>query len=229
MAEKVMQEFKVLIIGDTGVGKTSILKRFVENEYDNDTFVVIVSDINNRIIDIDGNPVKLKLYDTGGEERFREVTSSYYREADGVLLVYDITKESSFNNIERWKKEAETKVPEKIICVVAANKVDLASSKREVSLKKGITYADEHSLQFWEVSALSSENIQELFIGLTRQMITKRLLSSKSSRKLKIITGDSEDERKPAQKSNQANTHKKTMLCNYVNICMYYKVHFIIN
>jgi len=118
------------------------------------------------------------------------------------------------------KKEAETKGPEKIICVVAANKVDLASSKREVSLKKGITYADEHSLQFWEVSALSSENIQELFIGLTRQMITKRLLSSKKLKKIENYYWRFRRWKKTCSEE-QPSKHEKTMLCNYVNICMY--------
>merc|ERR1712071_428819 len=121
--------FKLLLIGDSGVGKTCVLFRFSEDAF-NSTFISTIGiDFKIRTIELDGKRIKLQIWDTAGQERFRTITTAYYRGAMGILLVYDVTDESSFNNIKNWIRNIEQLASDNVNKILVGNKADMDESK----------------------------------------------------------------------------------------------------
>ena len=155
--------FKVVIIGDSGVGKSNLLSRFTRNEFHLDSKSTIGVEFATRSIQHDGKIIKAQIWDTAGQERYRAITSAYYRGAVGALVVYDITKDHSFENIEKWLSELQENAMPDITMTLVGNKIDLASA-RMVPTETGQKYADEKGLSFMEASALTASNVEAAFL-----------------------------------------------------------------
>ncbi|EMP27244.1 Ras-related protein Rab-8B [Chelonia mydas] len=152
--------FKLLLIGDSGVGKTCLLFRFSEDAF-NTTFISTIGiDFKIRTIELDGKKIKLQIWDTAGQERFRTITTAYYRGAMGIMLVYDITNEKSFDNIKNWIRNIEEHASSDVERMILGNKCDM-NEKRQVSKEKGEKLAIDYGIKFLETSAKSSINVEE--------------------------------------------------------------------
>ncbi|XP_046381679.1 ras-related protein Rab-8B-like isoform X1 [Haliotis cracherodii] len=164
--------FKLLLIGDSGVGKTCLLFRFSEDAF-NSTFISTIGiDFKIRTIELDGKKIKLQIWDTAGQERFRTITTAYYRGAMGIMLVYDITNEKSFENIRNWIRNIEEHASKDVEKMILGNKCDM-NDRRQVSKEKGEQLAVEHGIKFMETSAKASNNVEEAFFTLARDIKLK--------------------------------------------------------
>lgn len=164
--------FKLLLIGDSGVGKTCLLFRFSEDAF-NTTFISTIGiDFKIRTIELDGKKIKLQIWDTAGQERFRTITTAYYRGAMGIMLVYDITNEKSFDNIKNWIRNIEEHASSDVERMILGNKCDM-NDKRQVSKERGEKLAIDYGIKFLETSAKSSMNVEEAFFILARDIMTK--------------------------------------------------------
>uniref|UniRef100_A0A3Q3AIS8 small monomeric GTPase n=1 Tax=Kryptolebias marmoratus TaxID=37003 RepID=A0A3Q3AIS8_KRYMA len=156
--------FKLLLIGDSGVGKTCLLFRFSEDAF-NTTFISTIGiDFKIRTVELDGKKIKLQIWDTAGQERFRTITTAYYRGAMGIMLVYDITNEKSFDNIKNWIRNIEEHASSDVEKMVLGNKCDM-NDKRQVSKERGEKLAIDYGIKFLETSAKSSINVEEVSPG----------------------------------------------------------------
>ncbi|CAN7983408.1 unnamed protein product [Ixodes hexagonus] len=164
--------FKLLLIGDSGVGKTSILFRFSDNKFDGSFISTIGIDFKIRIIEIDGKKIKLQIWDTAGQERFRTITTAYYRGAMGIMLVYDVTKENTFENIKTWIRNTDEHAAADVEKMILGNKCDM-NDLRQVSKERGEKLAVEHGIKFMETSAVSSINVEDAFYTLARDIKEK--------------------------------------------------------
>jgi small GTP-binding protein len=155
--------FKILIVGDINTGKTAILDQFTNNHFDGAYISTIGIDFNVKIIPIDDHTnVKLQVWDTCGQERFRSLTRSYYRDTDAIIIVYDITSRRSFENAKIWIKEAEQYLDNDVLPVLVGNKTDLFLN-REVQYFEGYKLANDKYMEFFETSAKYDNNIETLF------------------------------------------------------------------
>ncbi|KAK2704320.1 ras-related protein Rab-8A-like [Artemia franciscana] len=172
MAKTYDHLFKLLLIGDSGVGKTCILFRFSEDAF-NSTFISTIGiDFKIRTIEIDGKRIKLQIWDTAGQERFRTITTAYYRGAMGIMLVYDITNERSFENIKNWVRNIEEHASSDVEKMILGNKCDM-NDRRQVSKERGEQLALEYGIRFMETSAKASINVENAFITLARDIKLK--------------------------------------------------------
>ena len=161
--------FKVLIIGDSSVGKSNILLRFSDNIF-HDTFLPTIGvDFKIRNVKMGDQTVKLNIWDTAGQERFKTITSTYYKGAHGIIVVYDITDRESFNNVSNWLNEVKKHAGSQVVKLLVGNKCDL-EDERVVSSKEGQEFADSIGVGFLETSAKQSVNIDESFMTLTKQV-----------------------------------------------------------
>ncbi|KAJ3444905.1 rab gtpase [Anaeramoeba flamelloides] len=167
---------KLLLIGDSGVGKSSLLLRFVEDSFTPSFITTIGIDFKIKNVEMDGKKVKIQIWDTAGQERFRTITTAYYRGAHGIMLVYDVSNEKSFLNVRNWIKNIETNASENVCKMLIANKADLTEEK-VVETSRGEQLAAEYGIPFFETSAKSNMNVNESFMQLT-EMIKKQLFDS---------------------------------------------------
>src|SRR5579885_48408 len=161
---------KLLMIGDSGVGKTSLLLRFADHSFNPNFISTIGIDFKVKTIQIDNKIIKLQLWDTAGQERYRAVTTAYYRGASGILLIYDTTDKKSFENIKNWMSQIELHTNKKVKILLVGNKNDLVE-KRIIDTKDGKLLADSHKIKFMETSAKSGLDVDEAFISLIRNII----------------------------------------------------------
>mmetsp|Transcript_19973 Transcript_19973/g.27665 ORF Transcript_19973/g.27665 Transcript_19973/m.27665 type:complete len:214 (+) Transcript_19973:326-967(+) len=168
---------KLLLIGDSGVGKSCLLLRFSEDSFTTSFITTIGIDFKIRTVPLDGRRVKLQIWDTAGQERFRTITTAYYRGAMGILLVYDVTDEASFNNIRNWIRNIEQHASETVNKILIGNKCDMEEPKRVVPTADGQALADEFGIQFFETSAKSNVNVENAFFAIARD-IKNRLQDS---------------------------------------------------
>ncbi|KAE8772340.1 GTP-binding protein YPTM1 [Hordeum vulgare] len=158
--------FKLLLIGDSSVGKSCFLLRFADDSYVDSYISTIGVDFKIRTLDMDGKTIKLQIWDTAGQERFRTITSSYYRGAHGIIIVYDITDMESFNNVKQWLSEINKYANDSVRKLLVGNKCDLAES-RVVDTAVAQAYADEIGIPFLETSAKESINVEEAFLAMS--------------------------------------------------------------
>ncbi|KVH88669.1 ras-related protein RABA5a-like [Cynara cardunculus var. scolymus] len=163
--------FKIVLIGDSAVGKSNLLARFARNEFYPNSRSTIGIEFQTHKIQINGKEVKAQVWDTADQERFRAVTSAYYRGAVGAVLVYDITRRRTFDNINRWLKELYTHCDMNVVTILVGNKSDL-KDEREVSMDEGKSLAEAEGVFFMETSALDSLNVSSAF-----QMVVKEIYS----------------------------------------------------
>ena len=152
----------VVLIGDSGVGKSNLLSRFTRNEFNLESKSTIGVEFATKSIKTEGKTIKAQIWDTAGQERYRAITSAYYRGAVGALLVYDISKSVTFDNVERWLKELRDHADANIVIMLVGNKSDLRHV-RAVPAEKAIAFAEQNKLGFMETSALDSTHVEESF------------------------------------------------------------------
>jgi len=157
--------FKLLLIGDSGVGKSCLLLRFADDTYTDSYISTIGVDFKIRTVDLDGKVIKLQIWDTAGQERFRTITSSYYRGAQGIIVVYDMTDQESFNNVKQWLNEIDKYASENVNKLLVGNKSDL-ESKKVVDSATAQAFADEIGIPFLETSAKSATNVEQAFMTM---------------------------------------------------------------
>ncbi|CAH1418253.1 unnamed protein product [Lactuca virosa] len=161
---------KLLLIGDSGVGKSCLLLRFSDGSFTTSFITTIGIDFKIRTIELDGKRIKLQIWDTAGQERFRTITTAYYRGAMGILLVYDVTDESSFNNIRNWIRNIEQHASDNVNKILVGNKADMDESKRAVPTAKGQALADEYGIKFFETSAKTNLNVEQVFFSIAKDI-----------------------------------------------------------
>ncbi|KMZ60131.1 Ras-related protein RABA4d [Zostera marina] len=154
--------FKVVLIGDSAVGKSQLLGRFARSEFSLDSKATIGVEFQTRTIIVDQKTIKAQIWDTAGQERYRAVTSAYYRGAVGAMLVYDITKRQTFDHIARWLEELRGHADKNIVIMLLGNKCDLGSL-RVVPVEDAKEFAQRENLFFMETSALDSTNVEAAF------------------------------------------------------------------
>lgn len=187
MAHRVDHEydylFKIVLIGDSGVGKSNILSRFTRNEFCLESKSTIGVEFATRTLQIEGKTIKAQIWDTAGQERYRAITSAYYRGAVGALLVYDITKRQTFENVQRWLRELRDHADSNIVIMMAGNKSDL-NHLRAVSPEDAQMLAEKEGLSFLETSALEALNIENAFHTILTEIyhiISKKALAAQEA------------------------------------------------
>jgi small GTP-binding protein len=168
--------FKILMVGDSGVGKSSLLLRFTDDTFSENFISTIGVDFKIRTVNLEGKVIKMQIWDTAGQERFRTITSSYYRGAHGVILVYDVTDQVSFNNARQWLTEIERYACGNVVKLLVGNKSDL-TTKRVVSQSTGKEFADQFQLPFIEASAKDGSNVKQAFMTLVQTIFEKTVSS----------------------------------------------------
>jgi len=179
--------FKVVLIGDSGVGKSNLLSRFTRNEFNLESKSTIGVEFATRSIQVDGKTIKAQIWDTAGQERYRAITSAYYRGAVGALLVYDIAKHLTYENVERWLRELRDHADANIVIMLVGNKSDLRHL-RAVPTDEAKAFAEKNNLSFIETSALDSTNVETAFHNILTEIY--RIVSQKQ-----ITDGGSEGDK----------------------------------
>ncbi|KAK4413001.1 Ras-related protein RABA4d [Sesamum alatum] len=175
--QKIDYVFKVVLIGDSAVGKSQLLARFARNEFSLESKATIGVEFQTKTLLIDQKTVKAQIWDTAGQERYRAVTSAYYRGAVGAMLVYDMSKRQSFDHMARWLEELRGHADKNIVIMLIGNKCDLGTL-RAVPTEDAQEFAERENLYFMETSALEATNVESAFLTVLTEIY--RILSKKS-------------------------------------------------
>ncbi|KAM7539003.1 hypothetical protein Aperf_G00000057752 [Anoplocephala perfoliata] len=163
--------FKLLLVGDSGVGKSCLLVRFADDAFYENFSSTIGVDFKIRTIDLDGHHIKLQIWDTAGQERFRTMTVAYYRGAHGIIVVYDVTSEESFANLETiWLEEIKRHARPEVTKILVGNKSDL-EERRRVTYERGAEFAQLHGMDFFETSAKNASHVEDAFFALAANLL----------------------------------------------------------
>ncbi|XP_054882506.1 ras-related protein Rab-25-like [Poeciliopsis prolifica] len=191
--------FKVVLIGESGVGKSNLLSRFTKNEFSHDSRTTIGVEFSTRTVQLNGFSIKAQIWDTAGLERYRAITSAYYRGAVGALLVYDITKHLTYESVERWLKELYDHADPHIVVMLVGNKTDL-ESERSVPTEEAKDFAEKKGVLFLETSALQSTNVEafnKVLEEIHKKVSSKEVVrGSINAVTLKSSRAESEEEEK---------------------------------
>mmetsp|Transcript_40593 Transcript_40593/g.72169 ORF Transcript_40593/g.72169 Transcript_40593/m.72169 type:complete len:207 (+) Transcript_40593:108-728(+) len=168
-------QIKLLMIGDSGVGKTCLLLRYANAAFSQTFITTIGIDFKIKNISLDGKRIKLQIWDTAGQERFRTITTSYFRGAQGILLVYDVTDRNSFNSIRNWVSQIQQHADVHVNKILIGNKCDM-KDERVVTTEEGQKLAAEYGIQFFETSAKNDIQVEESFVTVARE-VKERLIN----------------------------------------------------
>ena len=201
--------YKIIIIGDSGVGKTSLLSKYIKGVFPSSPLPTIAIEFATKIIQIkEGGFIKAQIWDTAGQEKYKSITSHHYRKAVGGLIVYDITKRTSFNNVLQWLSDLKNNADKGCICALVGNKIDLVEKNhriREVTEDEGKLLAKKYEMLFYETSALNNQSVNDAFEDLLQKIYIER-------RKITIIEKD--------KNNNVINLKTKgNIIKNNINIC----------
>lgn len=194
--------FKLLIIGDSGVGKSSLLVRFADNHFSGNYITTIGVDFKIRTIELGGERVKLQIWDTAGQERFRTITSTYYRGTHGVIVVYDVSSGESFANVKRWLHEIDANC-DVVNRILVGNKND-DPDRKVVLTEDARRFADQMGIQLYETSAKDNINVEEMF-----RSVTSLVLKSKKDQKERLDDPGKIDLRKGGHGRPNQKDHRK--------------------
>ena len=191
--------FKILLIGDSGVGKTSLIMRYTKNIFTEDYFNSIGVDFKSKDLYIEDKKIKLQIWDTAGQERFRTITSSYYRGAHAIAIVFDLTKRTSYEHVKRWMEDINKYAKENVLKFLIGNKSDL--NNHQVTYEEARALASQMKTTYFFVSAKKNENINEFFEAATKLFLIKYDLYDDESQK--VILTKSLNKSKDSKKSGK--------------------------
>ena len=183
-SEEYEMMIKVILIGDSGVGKTNIMSKFLKNQFLEDSKATVGVEFGSKLFIQQGHKIKAQIWDTAGQEKYKAITSAYYKGSKGALVIYDITQKETFANIEKWVNDLKCKGDPKITIIIIGNKSDL-EEKRQISKEQGEEKAKSFGCAFLETSAFSGDNIEKAF-----EMMVKEIYDKFTS----DIGGDDEEE-----------------------------------
>ena len=170
--------YKIIIIGDTSVGKTALLSKYLKGVFPTSPLATVATEFATKIIQIkEGGYIKAQIWDTAGEEKYKSITYHHYKKSVGGLIVYDITKRSSFDNVKNWYDDLVTLGEKGCVIALVGNKLDLVERnerKREVDKSEAQAYADDNHMLFFETSAYNGNNINDIFEELLQTIYTER-------------------------------------------------------
>ena len=202
---------KLVLIGDSGVGKTNILSRYNNNEFSLATQPTVGVEFGNKIIKKENKSIKLQLWDTAGQERYKAITNAFYKGSKGAFVVYDITRKSSFLNIDKWIGELKTNGSDDILIILVGNKTDL-EDKREVSIEDGEKKAKQYGIAFCETSDIKKKNIEYAFNILIDEIILE--IENAKQKEMKNNKSNNKKKSKGIMlNTNNDKNHKKKRCC----------------
>ena len=174
--------FKILLIGDLGVGKSCVILRYVEGDFPGNIMSSIGVDFKTKQIELDDHSIKMQIWDTAGHEKFRTITTSYYKSAQAIIILYDITQKSSFDHIRNWITEIDKFGKQGVLKVIVGNKLDLENN-RKITKEAAENLALKYGVKLWEVSAKDNTNIEEMFLDTIKTLLEKnsKIISEGSS------------------------------------------------
>ena len=179
--------FKIMVIGESKVGKTSVIKKYTQNKFGGVYLTTVGVDFQDKIINIDDKKIRLQIWDTAGQERFRNITKNYFNSSNGFLLIYDITDKDSLEHLNFWSAQIQLNAPEKSKCVLVGNKCDLEGS-RAVSTEEGKIYAEKNKIKFFETSAKDGTNINEVFEYIANEIYKEQKMEMRSVTSSQVLS-----------------------------------------
>lgn len=195
MNNKIFQ-FKLVLLGESAVGKSSLVLRFVKGQFLDYQESTIGAAFLTQTVCLNDTTVKFEIWDTAGQERYHSLAPMYYRGAQAAIVVYDITSYDSFDRAKKWVKELQRQGNPNIVIALAGNKVDLAS-KRTVEIEESQAYSEENGILFMETSAKTAANVNELFVAIAKKLPKTPPVRPPSTKLVPTVT----DDKKPQQKS----------------------------
>lgn len=211
---------RLLLLGDSAVGKSSLLLRFSDRRFESNFVITIGVDFRTKVVSIDGKPYRVQVWDTAGQERFRTITPAYYRNAMGMVLVFDITNRKTFDNVEGWLKTIHEHAPANIVKVLVGNKVDLVSAaggaqKRKVTNEEANALATKYDMKYFETSAKDDLNVDATFSYIAKSVIQVNPALSTNERESEgsSAASGSANKRVRASSRNPGNTGRASHCC----------------
>jgi len=190
--------FKLIIIGDSSVGKSNILTKYLKDEFDPNSKATVGVEFGTKKLKIKNKNLKIQIWDTAGQERYRSITSAYYKGAKGALIVYDITRKNTFENIDKWISDIKSNGDENVCIIIIGNKSDL-EDKREVIKDEGIQKAKSFKAAFMETSALSGDNISKAFDEIIEQIFENNCPDNSEDKEMEIDKGVNLNQQQPQE------------------------------
>ncbi len=203
---------KLILVGDSGVGKTNILSKYLKNDFDPDSKATVGVEFGTKNIEIDNKRIKVQIWDTAGQERYKSITSTYYKGAKGAFIVYDITRKSTFDNIDKWIGDLKNNGDENMIVYLVGNKSDL-NDMREVRKDEAMTKSEKFNIAFSETSALYGDNIHKIFQDLMEKVYINFYRNVKTNREKEINKGVDLNEESNEKNNNQNNQESERKCC----------------
>ena len=178
--------FKLILVGDSYVGKTNILSKYIKNEFNQNTKSTVGVEFGTKILKIEDKIIKAQVWDTAGQERYKSITSTYYKGAKGAFIVYDITNRETFESVDKWIQDLNMNSDKNVTLLLIGNKKDLVD-KRDVTKEEGEEKAKSFGLAFLETSALTGENIDKVFDYMLKEVYNKITIEKKNSGEIDYI------------------------------------------
>eukprot|EP00033_Pygsuia_biforma_P000452 GCRY01000537.1.p1 GENE.GCRY01000537.1~~GCRY01000537.1.p1 ORF type:complete len:204 (+),score=32.83 GCRY01000537.1:164-775(+) len=197
VSNKILQ-FKLVLLGESAVGKSSLVLRFVKGQFQEYQESTIGAAFLTQTVCLDDTTVKFEIWDTAGQERYHSLAPMYYRNAQAAIVVFDITNPDTFTKAKQWVKELQRQASANIVIALAANKADLAS-KRKIETEDAQAYADENGLLFMETSAKTAFNVNEIFVDIAKKLPKNSYDFSRRDPKNKVDLQDSQQKKKKKQ------------------------------
>ncbi len=172
--------FKIILVGDTSVGKTNIINKYIKNEFHEDFNATIGVEFSHKQFTVDNHKIKAQIWDTAGQERYKAITRAYYKGAKGAFIVYDITRKETFDNIDKWRNELTNSCNQEVTILLIGNKCDL-EEQREITKEQGEEKAKSFGFSFLETSAYSGENLEKGFEMLIKEIYQKYKVEQKGN------------------------------------------------
>ena len=190
--EKIEKSFKILLLGDSSVGKTCFLLRYCDKSFQDVHLSTIGLDYRLKSMTLKNNKnIKLQIWDTAGQDRFRAITKNYYKGANGIILIYDVTNMQTYENVKNWISQIKEEASPNVIIYLVGNKIDVPDEQRLIKAEDGQKIADEFNLPFKEASAKDGTNVNEIFQELLEEIDEKyaKIEVPKGERKNQLFTG----------------------------------------
>ena len=203
---------KLILVGDSGVGKTNILSKYLKNDFDPDSKATVGVEFGTKNIEIDNKRIKVQIWDTAGQERYKSITSTYYKGAKGAFIVYDITRKSTFDNIDKWIGDLKNNGDENMIVYLVGNKSDL-NDMREVRKDEAMTKSEKFNIAFSETSAIYGDNIHKIFQDLMEKVYINFYRNVNTNRENEINKGVDLNEESNEKNNNQNNQESERKCC----------------